>query len=240
LPSSRSPLGAMVKVKPPRVRDARSTRGRILRIATEEFAARGYDGARIDAIVKRCRMSKNLLYHYFDGKEALFIEVMERAYAAMRTRQNEVTLTGRDPAGDMRALVLHMVQHFVEQPEFISLLATENLHKARHIRKSKVIADMFNPLIGTLKRLVRQGQQQGVFRADADWIDVYISISGLASYFVSNRYTLSTVLDVDLTSSARLKRRLQHVPEVVLSYLCNMESPSKRVRRTTKRALPKT
>lgn len=221
----------MATISAPRVRDARRTRERILAVATQEFAAYGYDGARVDAIVKRCRMSKNLLYHYFDGKEALFIEVMERAYASMRTRQNEVTLTGRDPLGDMRALVIHMVQHFAEEPEFISLLSTENLHKARHIRKSKVIADMFNPLIGTLKRLVRQGQQQGVFRADADWVDLYISISGLASYFISNRYTLSTVLDVDLTSAARMKRRLQHVPDVVLSYLCNTSEAEKRPKR---------
>jgi TetR/AcrR family transcriptional regulator len=212
----------------PRVRDAHRTRERILALATEEFAARGYDGARIDAIVKRCRMSKNLLYHYFEGKEALFIEVMERAYASMRTRQNEVTLTGRDPSGDMRTLVLHMVRHFAEEPNFISLLSTENLHKAKHIRKSKVIGAMFNPLIGTLKRLLREGKQQGVFRADADWADLYISISGLASYFVSNRYTLSTVLDIDLTSAPRMKRRLDHVPEMVLSYLCNIEKQAKR------------
>ena len=131
----------------------------------------------------------------------------------------------------MRALVVHMVQHFAEEPEFISLLSTENLHKARHIRKSKVIADMFNPLIGTLKRLVRQGQQLGVFREDADWVDLYISISGLASYFISNRYTLSTVLDVDLTSAARMKRRLQHVPDVVLSYLCNTSEAVQRPKR---------
>ena len=50
-----------------------------------------------------------------------------------------------------------------------------------------------------------------MFRADADWADLYISISGLASYFVSNRYTLSTVLDIDLTSAPRMKRRLDHV-----------------------------
>ena len=211
----------MTRTGTPRVRDARRTRERILAEATKEFAARGYDGARIDAIVKRCDMSKNLLYHYFDGKEALFIEVMERAYASMRSRQNEVMLTGRDPKGDMRELVLHMVRHFAEEPEFISLLATENLHKARHIRKSKVIADMFDPLIGALKRLIREGQQQGVFRSDADWVNVYISISGLASYYVSNRHTLSTVLNVDLGSRARMRRRLEHVSDVILSYLCD-------------------
>ena len=90
-----------------------------------------------------------------------------------------------------------------------------------HIRKSKVIANMFDPLIGALKRLIREGQQQGVFRKDADWVNVYISISGLASYFVSNRHTLSTVLNVDLGSPARMRRRFEHVPEVVLSYLCD-------------------
>ena len=78
---------------------------------------------------------------------------------------------------------------------------------------------------------MRQGQQLGVFRADADWVDLYISISGLASYFISNRYTLSTVLDVDLTSAARMKRRLQHVPDVVLSYLCNTSEAVQRPKR---------
>ena len=58
--------------------------------------------------------------------------------------------------------------------------------------------------------------------------DLYISISGLASYVVANRYTLSTVLDIDLTSAPRMKRRLDHVPEMVLSYLCNIEKPAKR------------
>ena len=209
----------MATVKSPRVRDPARTRERILSVATQEFAAHGYGGARIDAIVARCGISKNLLYHYFSGKEDLFIRVMERAYAAMRTRQNEVALTGRDPVADMRTLVIHMVRHFVEAPEFIALLATENMHRARHIRKSAAIRVMYNPLIATLRRLLREGKRQGVFRADADWADLYISISGMASYFVSNRYTLSTVLAIDLGSRLRLARRLAHVPNMVLAYL---------------------
>ena len=121
----------------PRVRDAHATRERILNIAAKEFSSKGYDGARIDTIVTKSKISKNLVYHYFSGKEALFIEVMERAYAAMRERQNEMALPGRDPITDMRALVLQTIQHFIEHPDFIQLLSTENMHKASHIKKSK-------------------------------------------------------------------------------------------------------
>lgn len=204
---------------PARVRNPERTREKILAFASAEFAARGYDGARVDAIVERCGISKNLLYHYFDSKEALFIRVMERAYAAMRDRQNRVLLGGDDPVADMRTLVVAMVQHFAEVPDLIALLATENIHQAQHIAKSEAIQAMYNPLRATLRRLVREGQERGLFRDDVDWVDLYISISGMASYFVSNRYTLATVLGADLSTRARLKRRLQHVPDMVLAYL---------------------
>ena len=204
-----------------RPRNAQATRERILRIASKEFAARGYDGARVDAIVARCKISKNLVYHYFASKEALFVEVMERAYGAMRERQNELALTGDDPVRDMRELVLKTTQHFIEQPDFLLLLSTENLHKAVHIRKSKRISAMFNPLRTLLAEVLEKGKAKGVFRQDADWVDLYVSISGLGSYFVTNRYTLSYVLDVELGAPERVQRRPGHVADMVISYLCD-------------------
>ncbi len=204
-----------------RPRNAQATRDRILRIASKEFATRGYDGARIDSIVARCKISKNLVYHYFASKEALFVEVMERAYGAMRERQNELKLTGDDPVHDMRELVLKTTQHFIDQPDFLLLLSTENLHKAVHIRKSKSISAMFNPLRNLLAEVLEKGKEKGVFRQDADWVDLYVSISGLGSYFVTNRYTLSYVLDVELGAPERVERRPGHVADMVISYLCD-------------------
>lgn len=206
----------------PRQRNAHVTRERILAVAYKEFAARGYDGARIDTIVAKCRISKNLLYHYFEGKEALFIEVMERAYKAMRDRQNELALPGKDPRDDMKALIVHTIQHFIDEPEFMLLLSTENVHKAAHIKKSKAIPEMFNPLKSALNSILETGKRTGVFRKDADWLDLYVSISGLGSYFITNRYTLSYVLGEDIGSQERIKRRLEHAPDMVLSYLCNL------------------
>lgn len=208
--------------KTPRPRNAEQTRERILKIAGKEFAARGYDGARIEVIVTRCKISKNLVYHYFDSKEALFVEVMERAYGDMRKRQGELQMTGEDPVKDMRELVVKTTEHLMENPDFLQLLATENMHKAAHIRKSKVLPSMFNPLRQVLSDTLQAGKARGVFRQDADWVDLYVSISGLASYGVTNRYTLSNVLGVDLADQERLQQRRKHVADMVMSYLCNL------------------
>lgn len=216
------PAKKTAETKETKTRNAQATKERILNVAFKEFAARGYDGARVDAIVARCKISKNLIYHYFASKEDLFIEVMERAYGAMRKRQNELALSGDDPVADMRDLVEKTIQHFVEQPEFIQLLAMENLHKAAHIKKSRVIPVIFNPLRTALSNILEKGKAKGVFRQDADWVDLYVSISGLGSYAISNRYTLSYVLDVDLGAPERLASRMKHIPDMVMSYLCDL------------------
>jgi TetR/AcrR family transcriptional regulator len=212
---------ASTPAKPSRPRNAELTRERILKVASKEFASCGFAGARIDAIVKRCKISKNLIYHYFDSKEALFVEVMERAYGDMRKQQGELR-SGDDPLGDMRELVVRTTQHLMSNPDFLQLLATENMHKAMHIRKSRAISSLFNPLRKVLAETLQAGKDRGLFRHDADWVDLYVSISGLASYFVTNRYTLSYVLDVDLRAKDRVERRAGHVADMVMSYLCNV------------------
>ena len=61
-----------------KVRDAERTRGHIVEAAVAEFAEKGFAGARVESIGRRAGMNKQLLYHYFGGKEDLFREVVER------------------------------------------------------------------------------------------------------------------------------------------------------------------
>src|ERR1700679_649290 len=88
------------------VRDPVGTKERILQIAAEEFANRGYDGARVDEIVRRSKVSKNLVYHYFGSKDALFVSVLEDAYTDLRKRQEEIDLVHSEPLEGVRRLVV--------------------------------------------------------------------------------------------------------------------------------------
>jgi AcrR family transcriptional regulator len=52
------------------------TKRRLLQAATEEFAANGLHGTRMDAIAKRAGINKERLYNYFGAKEQLFATVL--------------------------------------------------------------------------------------------------------------------------------------------------------------------
>jgi TetR/AcrR family transcriptional regulator len=57
-------------------RNPERSRARILSAALKEFSAKGFAGARVDAIARRANINKRMLYHYFGDKEELFKAVL--------------------------------------------------------------------------------------------------------------------------------------------------------------------
>jgi len=60
-----------------KIRDAERTRKKILEAAKAEFFEKGYTGARIESIAKRAGLKKQLIYHYFKGKDELINETID-------------------------------------------------------------------------------------------------------------------------------------------------------------------
>lgn len=210
-----------VAVSPPRrKRSAAETRERILLVALAQFAAKGLDGSRVDAIAARARVSKNMLYHYFGSKDGLFLAVMERTYDTIRRRQDESSFTGLPPTDAMERLIGTTFDLFVEVPEVINLLNTENLHRARHISRSSRIRSMYVPLTDAIAVILREGEREGSFRKGVDPVELYMSISGLGYFYLSNRWTLAAIFDIDLDNQERIARRRRHVIDVIMSFLC--------------------
>ena len=195
------------------------TRQRILKVATQEFAARGYDGARVDDIMRLSKVSKNLIYHYFGSKEQLFIAVLESAYQGMHAHQMAWPLDVSSPIDGIRKLVQSTFRYWRDSPEFIGLLNSENFHKGRHLRKSKLSKAGYSGLLGNIANLLKEGEKSGDFRAGIDPVELYISISALAYHYLSNRYTLSYLMDRKLSTEDEMKARIQHIEELTLAYL---------------------
>lgn len=187
--------------------------------AEQEFAEHGYEGARIDKIVRRAGVSKNLAYHYFGGKEDLFLIVLERMYERMRDHHADLQIKGSTPIEGMEQLVRHTFQHFVEYPQVISLLNSENLHKAEHVKNSGKLPKLYSTLSGVIKDLLRRGEEAGVFRKGVDPQELYITISSLGYFYLSNRHTLGAIYQTDLSDPARIEARADHIVSVVLGYL---------------------
>ena len=78
---------------------------------------------------------------------------------------------------------------------------------------------MRTPLISVIKRVLQQGQTSGVLRKGIDPLDLYISICALGFFVFSNKYTLGTIFNADLTSSKALNRRRSVIIEMLAAYL---------------------
>lgn len=200
------------------IRNAAKTRAKILKHATAEFALRGFDGARVDGIAARSRVNKHMLYHYFGSKEQLFIAVLEAMYGSIREGQKDMALLDLPPVVAMRTLVAQTYGVILAHPEFIGLLSSENLMKARHIRASATIREMYDPLMAALRTVLERGAERGEFRPDIDPVELYISIGALSFHSLSNQHTLKAIFNVDLISPAAVSRRLEHITDMVMCY----------------------
>lgn len=212
-------------------RNPERTREKILREATAEFAARGYDGARVDSIARRCRLSKNMLYHYFGSKEGLFVAVLEHMYEMLRKRQRDFAVRAADPVKAMRQLVAHTFSALLDHPEVIALLNSENLHQGRHIRRSRRIRELYDPLVDTIREVLRRGVAEGVFRSNIDPVTLYLSLSAMAYHYLSNQYTLKAAFGIDFTAAEQRRAWLNHVGDMVLAY-CATEAAAGTGRRS--------
>jgi TetR/AcrR family transcriptional regulator len=199
-------------------RDPERTRAKILHHATAEFSTKGFDGARVDKIADRCRVSKNMLYYYFGSKENLYIAVLEGAYEKLRARQGDISMRSQDPLEALASLVEQTFTAFAEAPEVISLLNQENMYKGRYIKKSKRLRELYDPLQHTLTEVVNRGQAAGVFRPDIDPLVLYLSLSSLAYHYLSNQYTLGFALGVQFTSPKARQTWLAHITDMITTF----------------------
>ena len=202
-----------------RSRDADRTREEILRAAMAEFAGHGFGGARMGAIAERSGVDKKLIYYYFAGKDELFLAVLEQTYADIRAAERELHLEASDPIEAIRSLVTFTWRYYLAHPEFLALLNSENMHRAGHLKRSRRIRQMNSPLIEVLADVLVRGEKSGALRPAIDPMQLYISIAGLAYFYLSNNHTLSAIFGRDLMTPAAHEERLAHMCAVILAYV---------------------
>ncbi|WP_250008595.1 TetR/AcrR family transcriptional regulator [Actinoplanes sp. M2I2] len=203
----------------PAARDAERTRSEILAVATREFADKGFAGARVDEIAAKTRTTKRMIYYYFDGKEGLYISALEQAYTGIRALEQQVDVEHLDPAEAIRRLAALTFDHHESHPDFIRLVSIENIHYARHIARSEILAGLANPALDALSRILERGRAAGQFRDDVDPIDVHMMISAFCVFRTANRYTFSAIFKRDMLDPARRDHYRTMISDLVLEYL---------------------
>jgi AcrR family transcriptional regulator len=208
-------------------RDPEATRRRILAAAKQEFARHGLGGARVDRIAARARSNKRMLYHYFGNKEDLFRRTLEDTYGGFRSAEAALMIEKDDPVTALKRLVAFTWNYYIANPEFITLVNSENLHKARHIKKSEAMDRLNKPFVARMETLLRRGAEEGLFRPDLDTIQVLITLAGVNFHYLTNRFTGEIVYGRPLMTPKAQKERLTFNIQAILRMVCTPETLKK-------------
>jgi len=93
-----------------------ANRASIVAAAIDEFAARGFKGASMDAIAARTHTTRALINYYFGSKEKLYIAVLEQVYAEIREAERELDLDHLPPVDAVRSIVEFTYGYYLEHP----------------------------------------------------------------------------------------------------------------------------
>ena len=192
----------------PRIRDADATKARILAAAKSEFARLGLGGARVDEIADKARANKRMIYHYFGSKEDLFQVVLEEAYLDIRNAEQGLELDHLAPCEALETLVRFTWSYYLDNPEFITLVNSANLHKGRHLEKSERIQTASRRFVSMVRGILDRGVEEGVFRPDIDPVQLNITIAAIGYYYLTNRFTGGIVFERDFMEREALDQRL--------------------------------
>ncbi len=212
------------KLKAPQTRDPEATRKRIVAAAKYEYARYGLAGARVDRIASRAKTNKRMLYHYFGNKDDLYQHTLEDAYAEFREAEAALHIENDDPVTAIRRLVAFTWDYYISHPEFLTLVNTENLHKAAYLKKSKRMDDLSKNFIQRMETLLQRGQSSGAFRKNLDPIHMLITIAAIGYHYLNNRHTGAIVYQREMMTPAALKERLVFNTQAILHIVCTAET----------------
>jgi AcrR family transcriptional regulator len=195
---------------------ARATQASILRAATKVFAAHGFAGGSVDQISKAANSHDRMIYYYFGNKENLFTAVLEDLYRKFNDAEAAIKLQPDQPLESLKIITRFVWTYYQKNPEFITLLNSENLHKGKHMLKDGQARECARPAIGILDDVLKRGAADGIFRSDLQARDIYLMIAALGYFYLSNRHTLSATLGEDLLKPAAKTQWLDFMTEAVL------------------------
>ncbi|AJG21771.1 TetR/AcrR family transcriptional regulator [Cupriavidus basilensis] len=203
-----------------RARQAQDTRAKILKAAIKVFALRGYEGGRVEKISSLAKTYDRMIYYYFGSKEKLFVEVLETIYIQLNEAEQALKLDPEDPVRALTQLIDFVWAYYLDHPEFVAILSSENMSQGKHAKKSSRLREISSYALSVLDGILARGKAAGLFQPDVLARDIYLVIASLGYFYNSNHHTLSAFLGEPMMSKPALEHWRDVIQRTVLSTVC--------------------
>lgn len=226
-PSSEQAIALLSRSRPKKKeRNSVETKRRILDAAAAEFAAKGFDGARLGSIARAADVQQALIHHYFADKEGLHAEVVRSGLEAMTKAAWDILSTmdapQRKKSAKAKTDVKMLAAAFVEL--LLSFFATNGAfldilrHEARRgAQAAKIVADAIGPVFEALVTRIDQMKKRGEVRKDLDAKHFVMSCIAMVAFPFAEEPFVTAVWPADWHDKKFLGERKKQIVEMILA-----------------------
>lgn len=194
-------------------RNADASRARIRAAAATEFAARGFDGAKVDRIALKARANKAMIYYHFKSKAGLYNAILNDTFAAMAAAVRGVREAGGTPEDQLRAYVEAIAQVGADHPSFASVWLREVAEGGRHVDPS--VALYFREVLTLLGDMLQEGVVAGTMRPVHPFL-VQMGVVGPLTLFLASRPLRARFEHLPSGPEVAIAAVIRHVQTMVL------------------------
>ena len=191
-------------------------RERLLAAALREFGENGYAGARVEKITREAKANKQLLYHYFGNKEALFKSVLELAYKEYTGDVLRLAIANSHAKPALRRFIDTLFRPSNTTVAFNQILQDENRFGARHVKRLLTIKHTYVEVIKLVQTILDKGVKEGIFRRGIDPREFYVSLVGMFNLRTANAKTLAAAVGLPLDTAAGMARSRAKAFDLIL------------------------
>ncbi|MGA7382652.1 MAG: TetR/AcrR family transcriptional regulator [Terriglobales bacterium] len=204
------------------------SRAAILQAAVREFSREGVAGARIDAIARRARVNKALLYYYFKDKEALYSAVLDQVFGGLAAAVNTAFALTIPPRDKVLAYVSAHFDYVAGHPLYPRIVQGEMMSAGRNgsSQLDRIVKQYFRPLAGQLSQVLTEGMAAGDFRS-VDPMQVVPSMISVIVFYFINAPAMRSMTGIDPLHPKQVAARRAAVLDFISAALLR-QSPAQR------------
>ncbi|MBX3205369.1 MAG: TetR family transcriptional regulator, partial [Labilithrix sp.] len=213
-------------------RNAAETKRRILEAAASEFAAKGFDGARLGSIARAAAVQQALIHHYFVDKAGLHAEVVRGGVEAMTEGAWGLLSQMDAPVADRRgkkrrgpaelralaeAFVDLLLRFFATNGAFLAIMRHEARRDSSDPVATGVIADHVAPIFDAIVARLDEMRARGEVRRDIDARHLVLSCVAMIAFPFQEEPFVASIWPMDWHRPEHLAERKREVVEMILA-----------------------
>jgi len=198
-------------------RKEKKAKQKILDAGLEEFAAYGFEGARVDRIAQKAGINKAMIFYYFSSKLNLYRTVIKEILLDFIPRVQRAISEARSPERFFDILPVLYIHYFSTKKEVIKIIGREMIHTPQNI--APLIREVFSQFPEApskmLPRIIQDWHEKGLI-SESDPIQFIFNIVPLCLFPFIAQPMVEAILDVRISDDKEfLEKRIQSITHLL-------------------------